>query len=368
MATILTKNLQSINIFFGETMNKTALASALLTFSLGASSFAIADEAKEIALLNERIEKLEAKKETSQWLDNVTLSGVVEVEGSYTDPDSGSSESDIVVATVELGVAAVITDNIETNVVFLYEEDDTDVEVDVATMAYQLDNSGFSFLLGQDYVPFGSYETHLVNDTLALEIGEARETAFAINYEAGLFGGSFYIFNGDQDEDGRNTVQNFGARIGLGGDNFTVGTDYISNLADSDSLQDSDFGYDTGEDSVAGASFYASANFSSVTLLAEYLTALDEFANDGANSEPEAMQLEVAIAMGAFTYALSYQETDEAVFLELPEERISFGVSTEIFNGIGLGVQLQRDSDYSSADGGTDDDTNSVVLQLAAEF
>jgi hypothetical protein len=349
-------------------MNKTAIAGALLTLSLGANSFAIADEATEIALLNDRIEKLEAKKEASQWLDNVTLSGAVEVEASYTDPDSGSSESDIVVATVELGVAAAITDNIETNIVFLYEEDDTDLEVDVATMGYQLNNSGFSFLLGQDYVPFGSYETHLVNDTLALEIGEARETAFAVNYEAGLFGGSFYIFNGDQDEDDHNTIQNFGARIGLSGDNFTVGTDYISNLADSDSLQDNDYGYDSGEDAVAGASFYASANYSNITLLAEYLTALDEFAVDGANSEPEAMQIEAAIEMGAFTYALSYQETDEALFIELPEERISFGVSTEIFDGIGLGVQLQRDSDYSIEDSGSGDDINSVVVQLAAEF
>jgi hypothetical protein len=351
-------------------MNKTAIAGALLTLSLGANSFAIADEATEIALLNDRIEKLEAKKEASQWLDNVTLSGAVEVEASYIDPDSGSSESDIVVATVELGVAAAITDNIETNIVFLYEEDGDGVEVDVATMGYQLNNSGFSFLLGQDYVPFGSYETHLVNDTLALEIGEARETAFAVNYEAGLFGGSFYIFNGDnlQDEGEHNTIQNFGARIGLSGDNFTVGADYISNLADSDSLQDNDYGYDSGEDAVAGASFYASANFSNITLLAEYLTALDEFAVDGANSEPEAMQLEAAIEMGAFTYALSYQETDEALFIELPEERISFGVSTEIFDGIGLGVQLQRDSDYSIEDSGSGDDINSVVVQLAAEF
>lgn len=362
-------------------MKKTALASALLTLSLGTGSMAFADQAAEIQLLKERLEKLEAKKEVSEeriekleskndafeWLDKVTFSGLIEVEASYNDPDSGSSDSDIVVATVELGIEAEITDNIAANILFLYEEDETDLEVDIATISYKLNDTGFSFLAGQDYVPFGSFETHQINDTLVLEIGETRETILAASYESGLFSGSVYAFNGEQDEGDRNTIQSFGARVGLSNDHFAVGADYISNLGDSDSLEDNEFNIED-EDAVDGVSIHASARLSNVTLLAEYLTALDEFAGDGADSEPEAFQLEAAIEVGAFTYALTYEETDEALFLELPEERISFGVSTEIFGGIGLGVQFFRDSDYSTSDGGSGDDVNSIVLQLAAEF
>ncbi len=352
-------------------MKKTLLAQALILASVGASPFAVADQAQEIQSLKDRIEKLEAKKgstEGGSWADRVTISGLIEIEASYEDPDSGLSSSDLVVATAELGVEAAVTDEISTNIVLLHEEDDTDLEVDVATISYQADGSAFSFVVGQEYVPFGVYETALVNDTLALEIGETRETAFIVNYEAGLFTGSLYIFNGDQDEDDKDTLQNFGASIGVNSESFSLGADYISNLADSDGLQENDYGYDAGEDAVAGASFHASASLGNVTLMTEYLTALDEFANDGNDSEPNAFQVEAAVELGAITYAVSYQETDEAVFLELPEERISVGLSTEVLGGLGLGIQFQHDEDYSAADGGSDEDTDSIVIQLAAEF
>lgn len=356
-------------------MKKTAIANALLIMSLGASQFVMADQQKEIDLLRERLEKLEAKQEsqaksqalTAEWLDKITFSGLIEIEASYSDPDEGSSESDLVVATVELGLEAAISDRVSANILFLYEEDETDLEVDVATLNYVWGETGFSFSVGQDYVPFGSFETHQVNDTLALEIGETRETAFTINYESGLFSGSVFVFNGDEDANDQNTLQNFGARIGVATDNFAIGADYISNLGDSDVIQDTDFALDDDEDSVGGASFYTSAGIGNVTLLAEYLTAFDEFSDSDA-SEPEAFQLEAAIEVGAFTYAISYEETDEALFLELPEERISVGVSTQIFNVVDLAVQLQQDRDYSESEGGTGDDTNSIVLQLAAEF
>ncbi len=361
-------------------MKKTAIASALLAMSLGASQFAMADQKQEIKLLKERLEKLEAQQEsleskqksqaaTAEWLDRITLSGLIEIEASYSDPDDGSSESDLVVATVEVGLEAAISDSVSANILFLYEEDETDLEVDVATLNYVWGETGFSFSVGQDYVPFGSFETHQINDTLALEIGETRETAFTASYESGLFAGSVFIFNGDEDENGQNTLQNFGVRLGVATDNFGIGVDYISNLGDSDTIQDADgdVALDSDGDSVDGASFYASAGIGNVTLLAEYLTAFDEF-SDSRSSEPEAFQLEAAIEVGAFTYALTYEETDEAAFLELPEERISFGVSTQIFNVVDIALQLQRDNDYSASEGGSDNDTNSVVLQLAAEF
>ena len=353
-------------------MKKNAIASALIAASLGTSSFVMADDGQEIQSLKERLAKLEAKQAkkdalSAEWTDRVTLSGVVEVEASYSDPDSGSSESDLAVATVELGLEAAITDDVSANIILLHEEDDTDLELDVATLSYTLGESGFSFVVGQDYQPFGAFETNQVGDTLALEIGEARETAFAVNYESGLFAGSLYVFNGDVD-DGNNTIENVGARAGLSNETFAFGVDYISNIGDSDAISGSSVsGLDADGDAVGGAAVNASVAFGTVTLIAEYLTALEEF-TDARQSEPEAFQLEAAIEWGAFTYAVSYEETDEALFLELPEERVSFGVSTEMLDGVGLALQYFRDSDYSVSDGGTGGDTDNLVLQLAAEF
>ncbi len=330
------------------------LSIVMLAASLCANAYA--DEQS----LEQRVSALESENE------RFTFSGALEIEASYTDPDSGNSSSDLVVATAELGAEAVIAENLSATLTLLYEEDDTDLEVDVAVLTYT--QGPLTFVLGQDYMPFGNYSTALVNDPLAIDFGEARETALVARYENGPLLGAIYLFNGDQDEDGRDRINNFGLRIGFSGDGFKVGADYISNLADSDGLQDNDYGYATGVDAVDGSSLYGELELGAVQIFAEYLTALDELGVDGNNSEPSAAQLEVALTSGNFTYALSYQQTDEALFLDLPEERVSVGMSTEVLGGLGLGVELTFDEDYSVSDGGTGDSTNSLVLQLSAEF
>ena len=320
--------------------------------------------------LEQRIAELESKiaLANESWYDALSFSGLIELQAAYTDPDSGDSSSDIIVATAALGIDAILTENLSIALVLLHEEDDTDLEVDVATFSYIHSTNGFSFILGQDYLPFGSYSTTLINDPLTLELGETRETTLVANYENGQFAGAFYVFNGDQDEDDRDQLTDFGARIMFNGDNITIGIDYISNLADSDSLQDGDYGLSSGEDVVDGASIYGQFALESIQIFVEHLSALNEFAIDGNNSEPSATHVELAYAMGAFTYAAAYHETDEALFLALPEERFSLGMSTEVLGGLSLGIELVRDEDYAITDGGTGESTDSIVIQLAAEF
>lgn len=331
----------------------------LIAAATALSSPAFADNNQS---LEERVSALE-----SGWFQNITVGGLIEIEASYTDPDTGDASSDVVVATAELGFEGQITDELSAAVVLLHEEDDTPIEVDVATINYDLGN-GISFTAGQDYLPFGAFETALVNDPLTLEIGETRETALAINAEQGLFSGALYIFNGDQDEDGKDRVNNIGARVQFADEGFAVGADYISNLADSDGLQDKNYGYAGGEDAVAGFSIHGAVNLGGINLFVEQLSAIDPLANDGNNSEPSATQFEVSVESGDMTFAFAYQETDEALFLELPEQRISLGFSTEVTEGLGLGVEFNKDDDYEVADGGSGESTNSLVIQLAAEF
>ena len=353
-------------------MNRFILINSLLLSSIAVSPCTLSDENRDIADLKQRIAVLENAKTSSQerasWTNNMVVSGSLEFEASYEDRDSDSSTSDLVLAAAELGIDATVTDHISALVTLLYEEDGDGLDVDIATASYSPSDNGFSFALGQDYLPFGAYQTALVNDPLALDIGEARETTFIINYETDVIGGALYIFNGDKDEDGKDKLVNYGARLAVGNEIFSVGLDYLSNLADSDGLQDNNFGYATGADVVDGASVYGSINTGTVTIMAEHLSALDDFSGVGNGSEPSASQFELAVTTGNFTYALSYQQTDESVFIDLPEERLSVGFSTEILDGISLGAQFQQDEDYSVADGGSGNTTNAAVLQLAAEF
>ena len=139
-----------------------------------------------------------------------------------------------------------------------------------------------------------------------------------------------------------------------------IGGDYISNLGDSDGLTDV-IAYGADDDAISGAAIFTELTLGAVTVFAEYLGALDGYSPEN-NAEPSASQIEAAYELGRFTYVVSYQQTDDAAFLDLPEERVSVGLSTEIFNSLGLGIELARDEDYRG------DMTTNFVMQIAAEF
>ena len=65
----------------------------------------------------------------------------------------------------------------------------------------------------------------------------------------------------------------------------------------------------------------------------------------------------------------AYQETDEAVALELPEERLSAAISVEVMDNTTLSLEWAHDDDDSTADGGTGASGGDTVTgQLAVEF
>ncbi len=182
-----------------------------------------------------------ADKEQSggNWFENIEIAGLVEVEAGYFEPFGGPSESDLVLATFELGILSRIGGWVEVGASLLYEEDDTDLEVDTGYITiYNPDVAPVYFTGGQIYVPFGVYETNLVSDPLTLELGETRETAALVGFEYQGFGGSVYGFNGDTKLNGDNRISGWGANLGYAWEQddlgVTVAAGYINNLGDSD--------------------------------------------------------------------------------------------------------------------------------------
>lgn len=347
------------------------------------------------------------------WFNSVEVSGLVEVEAAYEDPYEGDSTSDAVLATMELGVAAQITDWVGAEVVLLHEEDDTDIEVDVATMTIGPADGPWSFTAGQYFVPFGTFESNFISDPMTLELGETRESALQFGFESNGFHGTLFAFNGDNDEDGDDRFASFGAALGYSaqreGSAFAANLSYISDIGDSDSLQDTIAGgleeasatatematrgpdgtADTQDDEpnaevtvdydshVSGWGASAMLRLGNLSLLAEYLGAsedfeVDEMAFDGEGAEPSSYMVEAAwdfdLAGKPATIAVGYQETDEALALELPEERFLLGFSVEIMEGVALAVEGAFDDDYGESDGGTGKDADIVTVQLATEF
>ncbi len=312
------------------------------------------------------------------WADRVALSGLVEVEAGYSDPYAGDSGSDVVVATVELGLAAQVNDWVAANVTLLYEEDETDLEVDVATVGIAPPDGHWFVVAGQDYLPFGTYETHLVSDPLTLEIGETRETNVLAGVSAGGFTGAVYVFNGESDKDDE-TIDRFGAVAGYGqaGEDggFAVDVGYINHIGDADALQDAIGG--NVDDYVGGISVDGTSTAGPFTLIGEYTAATDSFqaaelAFDGAGAEPRAWNLEAAygfaLAGRDATFAIAWQGTEEALALELPETRLAAALSVAVMDGTTVSLEWAHDDDYAVADGGTGEEADTLTAQLAVEF
>lgn len=337
----------------------------------------IIEKERQIAKLMEHGVQVEQEE---GWFDTVEVGGLLEVEAAYENPYEGDSSSDAVLATMELAVTAQVTDWVGGEVVLLHEEDDTDLEVDVAIMTVGPAAGPWSFTAGQYFVPFGTFESNFISDPMTLELGETRESALQLGIESGRFQGAIYAFNGDSDEDGDDRFENVGAMLGFAAENenseFAVNVSYISNIGDTDSLQDT-IELDEDYDSVSGWSASGMLRFGSLSFLAEYLGASEDFEAhemefDGDGAEPSSYMLEAAydfdLAGKSSTIAIGYQETDEALALELPEERFMLGFSVEMMEGVTLAVEGAFDDDYSVSDGGTGKDAEIVTVQLASEF
>jgi len=346
------------------------------------SAFA-ADSDKEIKQLESSVKYLEQKvkgqgtaikKNTNKPFSNIEISGLVEVEAFIT--TSEPSESDITLATIELGVVSDITNNLSAEVVFLFEEDETDLEIDVAELNYAFANTPISVTAGQLYVPFGRFETGLISDPLTLELGETRETTFKLNYEQGPIAGSLYVFDGDVSRDGGNGIENWGANISYTGNGVSVDLGYINSLGDSDAIQDSlaTQGMDNFSD---GFTAFFSYDIDAFTFIAEYVTALDSF-NDVAfnGAKPSTSNLEIDYSINLFgkpgTLIAAYQTSDDSLTLGLPESRFLLGLGAELNDyfglNFGLSIEYANEQDYDVSDGGTGEETNTFTAQLAISF
>ncbi len=338
--------------------------------------------------LEELASNVESRDGGSGWFSSVEISGVAEVEAAYNDPDEGDSTSDIVLATAELGVAAQVNDWVSAETTLLFEEDDTDLEVDVAVITFTPPEGSWFIQSGLMYKPFGTFQTNLISDPLTLEIAETRESSILAGIKSNGFAGGVYAFNGDLSKDGDSDIDNFGVFAGYAhesenGSAFAVNIGYINDIGDSDTLQDViqeniDDASVEYSDYVSGISIDAMYSYGPFNVVAEYITATDDFEAEElpfstGGAEPEAFNIEVGYSFNVsglpMTAALAFQGTDEAVALELPEERIIGGLSAEIFDATSLSFEWAHDEDYSSSDGGTDEFSgNTFTSQLAVQF
>ncbi|MEN8135498.1 MAG: LbtU family siderophore porin [Thermodesulfobacteriota bacterium] len=307
------------------------------------------------------------------WTDRVTVSGVVEVETGVYDDDI-VTESDIAVATVELGIDAEVSDFSSAHVLFL-SEDGGAMEVDEAAVTIgNTEKNPLYMTAGKMYVPFGNFESQMVSDPLTLDLGETGEDALLLGVEVAGFYASVYSFNGDADDGGDDRIEHYGTNAGYAFESDAVSIDvggaWISSIQDSDGLTDA-LGLVPGAQNVleyvGGYGAHLIAGLGPVTLIGEYVGVDDDLIGAGTDSQVSAYNVEAGVVfpLGSRegSIAVGYQATDEAggAFVE---ERIVAALAVEILDGTALALEYLHEEDYDGF--GTDWDI--YTLQLAAEF
>ena len=344
----------------------------------------IADQDRVIVEKERVISRLKGQEDA--WFDNLEITGAVEIEASRHDPFEGDATSDVAVATAAIGIGAQVNDWVSAEISLLHEEDDTDLEVDTASMTAGPSEGAWSVTAGQVYLPFGTFESNMISDPLTLEIGETRETAVQFDVSANGFSGSAFLFNGANDEGGKEEIDGFGLAAGyaMEGDErgFALNLGYVNDVGDSDGLEG------VIEENLGEEGVYASRvpgwtgsvilRFGAVSLIGEYLSAMDEFQpgeisfGEGRGAEPSAWGVEAGygFSLGArdATFALAAQGTDQAFNLELPESRWLASLSVDLADGVGGTLEWARDEDYDTTVGGTGSEADTVTAQVAVEF
>ena len=308
--------------------------------------------------LLKRLSELEsaiAHTQQSHTLNNLHISGLMEVEANHIESSSEteSPTNNTHLATFELAMLAPINQHTQAEITFLYEEQDTPFEVDSAVIAASL-NSNFNITMGQMYLPFGTFETHQVNDTLALEIAEIRHSALMTNYESNGFKALAYVF---ANEAGK--LNQFGMRVGFQNQFINLTADYLNNALNSEAFKtliETDESFINVNDTPT-ICLQLSAQISNTTIQAEHL-AIDSF-NELTLS---ASQLEVSYHFTTSSLAIAFQQTQDAQQLDLPQKRASLSAAMELLPNTGLAVEVWKDTNKDSRS------SNNLVVQAAVKF
>ena len=353
----------------------------------------------------------EGKPILSRIEDSIHIHGLLEFGAAYhsTDMNNGfgshQHDSDLSMTTVELGIGAEVNDWVSAEIVLLYEDPsgaiqiyehvrgETNFDVDEAIITIANAEETPAFLkAGKMFVPFGALLTHFPDDPgidapITLLMGETNEKALLIGADWEGFTFCGYIFNGDVEErggSGDNVIESYGFDANYAFEDETqdldllVGASYISNIADSDWIEEMlHHGGLEIDEYAAGAAVYFHVGLQGFFFDAEYMSVTDEtklyqaggvYAGKINNAEVYNFEL-------GYNYnwwrnleiTLKYAGSNNYGVLGLPRDRYGINFNQEIFDNTVLSVGYLYD-EYEGDDALDRNTRDMVFSQLAVEF
>lgn len=308
--------------------------------------------------------------------DGLEFGALVEVDVSHERTRSGN-DSDLTLATVELSAGWQAHEWVRGDLVFLYEEDETEpMELDQAFITLgSPERCPVWFQFGRLYVPFGHFDSFFITDPVVLELAETRATAGVVGLEQGGFQAAVAGFRSGVETDGggglNNMVLSASYELDVDPVVLTFGVGWIRNIMDSFGLTDAleEEGYRYTSRNTGGFNAWVTAQTGPLTWIAEYVEVLNDVRVDGERTglKPRSLNLELGYELtDRLTLALK-TETSRHTGGWFARNRYGAAANWLLYENdnveVGLGLEYLRE-DF----GAGEEDADRVTLQLAFEF
>ena len=326
----------------------------------------------------------EPAKSRSNLPKGFEFGGGIEIEATQSESYAGVDSSDLTLAKLEAYFDAQPHEYLSTHFQLIYEDDGSDtISLDEAfAIIGNTDEAPLYLQAGKWAVPFGGVDTAMGTDPLTKTLGETAEAAVLVGYSKDGLIIEGYGYNGDTQQSGDDDeIDQFGLHgsfeTEISGSTVSIGAGYLSNITDSGTITDNVTGGTALADYVPGWEVHGAVTNGPFVVYGGYMTAKDSFAPgelafNSQGAQPAAWNLEVAyvteISSKETAFAATVQGSDEAYALSLPETRYGGALTVQLSSNYAATLEYLHDEDYSTSDGGTGSDGQTVTLKVTAEY
>ena len=337
---------------------------------------------------------------------HLLFSGVIEGQANYTrlgkNTGNGRSVSDIDVTNVSLDATVFgPSDWILGFIEFSYDGSAPIHSIFESSSNYRVGNSRvlinkafvtignltcspFYGTFGQYYVPYGTYSTVMVSDTLTKLLGRTKARAITLGFQersANSIYASAYVFHGDSHTGNTYTINNggvnFGYKFSKGIFSGNIGGGIIGNIADSAGMQlGSNFQeYEHISHSVPGYDLRASLSFGKhIDIISEYIFTTKKFNTEDLSYKCHGAKVRAFDIQAAYSFpildnkpssiGIGYDKSWDALGMQaLPLSRTFIVFNTSLLRNTLQSLEFRRDREYAASATATNAGNQSVSSQ-----
>ncbi len=223
---------------------------------------------------------------------------------------------------------------------------------------------------GQFFVPFGTYSSIMISDTLPKLLARTKARALQIGFQQqskdALYG-AVYVYRGYSHLGSGTKINTGGVNLGFtlsqGDFNSNIGGGWIANLADSTGMQlGNGFAFNEKiSHRVPAYNIHALFDFAKhIDFILEYVTAATHFSPNnmsynGKGARPWAIDLEAAYSFYILNekpsaIGIGFGKSHQALSLGMPLTRTSVVFNTSLLRNTLQSIEFRRDRNYAQSD------------------